>query len=65
MQVLNLFANNAASADLKLLCGKAEIGILRLSKNLGNYSGHDFKLIHQSVTGVFEQETDLLSEELS
>jgi len=61
MQILNLFANTAASADLKLLCGKAGIGKLRTSKNLGNYIGHELKLIHQSVTGVFEQEINLLT----
>lgn len=62
MQLLNLFADNAASADLKLLNGKAGIGILLLSKNLDNYQGHQLKLIHQSVTGVFEKQIDLLAE---
>ncbi len=64
MQILNLFANTAASADLKLLGGKAGIGILLTSKNLDNYARHTFKLIHQSITGFFEQEIDLLSEDL-
>ncbi len=49
------------SADLKLLNGKAGIGILLTSKNLDNYVGHTFRLIHQSVTGFFEQEIDLLT----
>ena len=62
MQVLNLFNTTAASADLKLLCGKAGIGIVLTSKNLSNYIDHSFKLIHQSVTGVFEQEIDLLGD---
>lgn len=61
MQVLHLFENNAMTADLKLLCGKAGIGLLRTSKNLDNYAGVSFKLIQQSVTGFFEQEVDLLS----
>ena len=65
MQILNLFANTAASADLKLLNGKAGIGILLTSKNLDNYRGHSFKLIHQSITGFFEQEIDLMGEMLS
>lgn len=65
LQVLNLFANNAASADLKLLNGKAGIGILLTSKNLDNYMGHTFTLIHQSITGFFEQEIVLLTGELS
>ena len=65
MQILNLFANTAASADLKLLNGKAGIGILLTSKNLDNYRGHSFKLIHQSITGFFEQGIDLMGEMLS
>lgn len=65
LQLLNLFSNNAASADLKLLNGKAGIGILLTSKNLDNYAGHSFKLIHQSITGFFEREVDLLTEEPS
>ncbi|MBQ2954902.1 MAG: type II CRISPR RNA-guided endonuclease Cas9, partial [Clostridia bacterium] len=63
MQVLNLFKANAASADLKLLCGKARIGILLTSKNLNGFAGHSFKLINQSVTGFFEQEIDLLGDQ--
>lgn len=64
MQILNLFANNASSADLKLLNGKAGIGILLTSKNLDNYTGHQLKLVHQSVTGFYEREVDLLAEEV-
>lgn len=63
MQILNLFKTDASGADLKLLCGKAGIGILRTSKNLNGFSGHRFKLIHQSVTGFFEQEIDLLGDQ--
>ena len=63
LQILNLFSTNANSADLKLLCGKAGIGILLTSKNLGNFAGHSFRLIHPSITGVFEQEIDLLGDE--
>ena len=61
-QLLNLFAANAYSADLKLLNGKAGIGILRVSKNLKNLKGKSFRLIHQSVTGFFERETELSDE---
>ena len=63
LQILNLFANNAAGANLKLLNGKANIGIISTSKNLDNYTGHTFTLIHQSITGFFEQEVDLLTGE--
>lgn len=62
VQVLNLFANNASSADLKLLNGKAGIGILLLSKNLSNVKDQSFKLICQSVTGFYEREIDLMAE---
>ena len=61
LQMLNLFSNNASSADLKLLNGKAGIGIVLTSKNLRNYEGHRFLLHHQSVTGFYEQEVDLLA----
>lgn len=61
LQMLNLFANNASSADLKLLNGKAGIGIVLTSKNLRNYEGHQFLLHHQSVTGFYEQTVDLLA----
>lgn len=64
MQILNLLANNASSADLKLLNGKAGIGILLTSKNFDNYTGHQLKLVHQSVTGFYEREVDLLAEEV-
>lgn len=64
MQILNMFNTTAASADLKLLCGKLGIGILRISKSLDNYEGQSVKLIHQSFTGVFEKEIDLLGDEL-
>ncbi len=65
LQMLNLFANNAASADLKLLNGKIGIGILLTSKKISTYAGSRICLIHPSVTGFFEQEVDLLAEELS
>lgn len=64
MQILNLFRCNAANADLKLLCGKGGIGKLQISKNLNTFSLNDFHIIHQSVTGIFEQEVDLIKEEI-
>lgn len=62
MQIINIFACNSASGDLKLLCGKLGIGILLTSKNYTNYEGHSVKLINQSITGVFEKEIDLLQD---
>lgn len=61
-QILNMFNSSAASADLKLLCGKMGIGILYSSKNLSNYSNDRLSFIHQSVTGVYEKEIDLLGD---
>ena len=63
-QLLNPFANNAASADLKLLNGKAGVGILLMSKNLKNYQDNSIKLIYQSVTGFYEHEIDLMAEKI-
>lgn len=62
LQILNLFRTNGARTDLKVLCGKSRIGILLTSKNLDGYAGHEFQLIHQSITGVFEQKIDLLGD---
>lgn len=62
MQILNLFNTTAANADLKLLCGKAGVGVLLISKNLDNGVGHNLRLIHQSVIGVFEREIDLMGD---
>lgn len=64
IQILHLFANNATSADLKLLNGKSGIGILKIPKKLAARQGKSFLLIHQSVTGFFEQTVDLLSGEV-
>ena len=62
MQMLNLFTSNAASADLKFFNGIGKIGVLRTSKSLANAKDHSFKLIHQSITGVYEKEIDLLGD---
>lgn len=62
LQILNLFGTNAAKADLKLLGGSGQAGVLSTSKNLDGYANHEFMLIHQSITGVFEQKIDLLGE---
>ena len=61
IQILNLFANNASIADLKLLNGKSGVGILRISKNIAPENDNKIILIHQSVTGFYEQEIDLAS----
>ena len=45
--------------------GVARAGILKKSKMLKATDDGSFKLIHRSITGVFEQEVDLLSEDLT
>lgn len=61
LQILNLFKTNGLKADLKAIGGK-ETGQLSMTKNLDSSGRHAIKLIHQSVTGVFEQEIDLLGD---
>lgn len=62
LQILNLFSNSATNANLSLLEASSQSGQIRFSKNISKLNGHSFKLIHQSVTGFFEQEVDLLGE---
>lgn len=64
-QVLNLFTCNALPANLSAIGGSKKTGILLTTKNLPVGKAHTMKLIHQSVTGVFEQEIDLLGEDLT
>ena len=62
LQILNLFKANSVNADLTLIGGGATVGRPSESKYLRSQKGHRFTLIHQSVTGVFEQEIDLLGD---
>lgn len=62
LQILSLFRANATLADLKLIGGSNNTGIIRMSKNLTSKNSDSFKLIHQSVTGFFEREVDLLND---
>ena len=62
MQILNLFANNAATADLKLLNASSRSGNILFSKNINNKKPDQIFLIHQSITGFYEQQIDLLAE---
>lgn len=58
-QVLRLFwCGYPTAGDLSLIGGRPNSGKITISKNISNYS--EFKLIHQSPTGVFAQEVDLL-----
>lgn len=58
LQVLLLFQNNNNGANLLLLGGGNSSGTCKKTNNLSNYN--EFKLINQSITGLFENEVDLL-----
>ncbi|MDO4556684.1 MAG: type II CRISPR RNA-guided endonuclease Cas9 [Lachnospiraceae bacterium] len=58
-ELLHFFQCNSVSSDLSLLRGAKQAGILVLSKVISNQASA--KLIHQSPTGIFEKEIDLLT----
>lgn len=58
-EIMKLFSTSAAEAKLELIgAGKSTTGKIRFSKNITDKKP---VLIHQSVTGFFEQEIDLLT----
>lgn len=57
VEILHLFQCTSALADLKLIGGKGNVGMLTLSINLSD--NKEIKIIHQSPTGIFEKEIDL------
>ena len=59
LQIINLSIIGLTSADLKVIGGAGKCGVMLISKNIS--STIEFKLIHQSVTGIFEKEVDLLT----
>lgn len=58
-EMLHLFQCNSLTSNLTLIDGKARSGVLTINKDITKYCSA--KLINQSVTGLFEQETDLLT----
>jgi CRISPR-associated endonuclease Csn1 len=59
-QILNLsLICNSATADLKEIGGRSDSGFARINKKISNYT--EFKLIHDSVTGMYKKEVDLLT----
>lgn len=59
---LNIFSCNpfiSSSADLRILGGKEKMGSSRVSQALPDSDSHSVKLIHQSITGLYEKEIDL------
>ncbi len=57
-QVLHLFQCGVLTADLKLIGGVKMAGKMGVNKNVSRHA--EFKLIHQSPTGIFSQEVNLL-----
>lgn len=58
LEILKPFRSNAQNANLKELCGKGTVGRIVINKKLNTLcSAH---LIHQSVTGLYEMQEDLL-----
>ena len=61
MQVLNILHSNVRSGDLSLLDESKKSGIVTTSsKILPTKSINSFKIINQSITGLFEQEIELI-----
>ena len=58
LQIMNPFSSNAVNANLTELCGVKTVGRQSISKNLS--AAKSVALVHQSVTGLFEETTDLL-----
>ena len=58
-EILHLFQCQSTAANLKLIGGPASAGILVLNTNISNCKS--VSIIHQSITGIYEQEIDLLT----
>lgn len=63
MQVLNILHSNVRSGDLSLLGESKKSGIITTgSKILPSKNISSFKIINQSITGLFEKEIELIEE---
>ena len=58
-QIIGLSAIGLTSADLTPIGGAAKSGTMKINKNITKTK--EFKLIFQSVTGLYENEVDLLT----
>ncbi|NLC72561.1 MAG: type II CRISPR RNA-guided endonuclease Cas9 [Ruminococcaceae bacterium] len=61
IQIINIFSSTSATANLKAIGGSSVVGLVRFSKKLENFGAQRLFLVYQSVTGVFEQKTDIIS----
>ena len=60
MQILNILHANVLTGDLSLIGGSKQSGTVTISNKL-QPKYKSCKLIHQSITGLFEQEVDLIN----
>lgn len=58
-EILKLFQCNSVNSNLSILGGSKRVGTLLIQKAISNYD--KVAIIHQSPTGVFSQEVDLLT----
>ena len=58
-QIIQSLSINGFTCDLKLIGGSANIGGMFINKKITGNA--EFKLITQSVTGIYEKEIDLLT----
>lgn len=59
IKILKLFQCLPGSADLKMIGGSGQAGVPKKNKNISGCE--KVKIINQSITGVFENEVDLLT----
>ena len=57
-EILHFFQCKTGTANLKLLKGSGEAGKISISNNISKFES--IQIIHQSVSGIYEQEIDLL-----
>ena len=57
-EILHMFQCNSSNANLKLINGPASAGGLKINNNI--IKNKQVVIINQSVTGIYEQEVDLL-----
>ena len=58
-EIMNLMRCKPISANLKEIQGSPHAGSISINKVINKY--FQCQIIHQSITGLFEQEIDLLS----
>ena len=56
--IISSFAPNTQTISLSLLGGAAHAGMVQLSKNIDKLE--ELVLVNQSITGLYENEVDLL-----